>query len=312
MLRWSRNSCFLDSLLLVLLREAPSRYVQQHLLDPPASELAAALRRVRRHLAAGRGTITSDAVRALLPAAGGYDSFDDGQPHDSSEVLRQLLQHFGCPDTLETVSLRSVRDPGTGCWHQRTVPTVQAEAPLWIVAADQLPQTTEVTDLNLVLRDEQKLDTPVLLSATDRREMMEACLPEQRPPRFDRYREFRTLRSIRALGGDHLFVDLRRTRLHPTTMQEVRTITPVRPPATLELAGGQVLELDGVVLHCAMHYLAVVRCRRDGMWDLLDDQHPEQCRRLTLQQLQSDKALLCHMVLLSYCAGCYPVQPPAK
>ncbi len=44
MLRWSRNSCFLDSLLLVLLREAPSRYVQRHLLDPPASELGAAVR----------------------------------------------------------------------------------------------------------------------------------------------------------------------------------------------------------------------------------------------------------------------------
>ena len=305
MLRWSRNSCFLDSLLLVLLREAPSRYVQRHLLDPPASELAAALRQVRAHLAAGCGTMTSDAVRALLPAAGGYESFDDGQAHDSSEVLQQLLQHFGCPDTLETFTLRSVRDPATGAWHQRCRPSVAAQAPLWVVAAEQLPHTAELADLGLALREDQRLETPVELTEEDRREMAEALAGDNEalsPVRA--YSEFRVMRSMRALvgGGDHLFVDLRRTRLHPVTLREVRTLTPVRPPLTLEL-GGQELALSGMILHGAMHYLALVRCRKDGMWDLLDDQHPDQRRRFTAEQMLSEKALLCHVVLLSYCAG---------
>ena len=143
------------------------------------------------------------------------------------------------------------------------------------------------------------------LTEEDRREMAEALAGDDKalsPVRA--YSEFRVMRKMRALvgGGDHLFVDLRRTRLHPVTLREVRTLTPVRPPLTLEL-GGQELALSGMILHCAMHYLALVRCRKDGMWDLLDDQHPDQRRRFTAEQMLSEKALLCHVVLLSYCAS---------
>ena len=59
MLSWSENSCFLDSLLLLLLRSS-HRYVSEHMLrgDEP---LPTALREVRRHLRGRRGRVQDEA-----------------------------------------------------------------------------------------------------------------------------------------------------------------------------------------------------------------------------------------------------------
>ena len=311
MLRWSANSCFLDSLLLLLLKQ-PSRYVREHMLssdDPLSHEMA----RVERHIAeGGMSTMTSDRVRELLPRSSTFESFNDGQPHECSEVLLQLLAHFRCPDTLETTSVCSVLSPDDGAWYQRRAPERRAEAPVWVVSAAQLLSpaqrlpgsdtpadgSVDMADL-LVLREQEQLDEPVRLDPEDRAEIARCCAPGGPGPAFESYTTRRLVKSTSRLSdrGDIFFVDIRRTFLHPRTFREMRASTPVRVAERIELAGRE-LCLGGLVIHAMQHYVVIVR---DGSeWVLLDDQHPDRRERLTWAQLQKNTPLMRHVVLLSY------------
>ena len=304
MLRWSRNSCFLDSLLVLLLRK-PSRYIKQHILEKEKTPLVEALNDMARHIQAGEGVRTSDEVRKCLPSGNGYESFDDGRPHECSEVLQCLLTHFGCLDTLKTVTITSVQGQKGGCWLQRRAPVERREAPVWVVPADQLIRVQRESGAGVAvplerlcaLLDHQDLDEPLVLTDEDRAEMDAFSAAGAG---LLSYTAKRSIRSIAELHGDVLFVDLRRTFLHSGTMQELRTSTPVMPPRVWKV-GGRTLRLEGMVLHTMMHYVTIVRQDGEGEnWVLMDDRAPGLGQVSKWEKLESDRLLQGHIVMLCY------------
>ena len=299
MLRCSSNSCFLDSLLMVLLRN-PSEFVRENLLGRDESDLSRELRSMQEHLQRDSAEITtSDAVRKLLPSSSAYESFDDGEAHECVEVLRQLLAHFECPDAMTTVTVCSIQCP-RGCWYQRCRPVLRQEPPVWVVHCDQLRQCrgqpAHMDDL-LTSCEHDTLDQPLELSEADLREVRECSCSGAPPLGFSSYRTRRTLCRIQEVRSDTLFVDIRRTYIDPATMREMRLMTPVSLSAELS-AGGKTFELEGMVVHAMMHYVCIVR--EGDRWLLLDDQKPERPQSLSWRDIESNLSLLGHVVLVCY------------
>lgn len=286
-LAWHANSCFVDSLLLLLLHR-PSRFVNRHLLRP-----CPALREVARHIHTGSAPATCAVYRATLDANNtSFERFNDGRARDISELLQHVLAHT--PDVLDVRHESFVHHDEEQRWVRRALPHDTRERGVWTIPPETLARKQVLTVAALLhLEEHARFDAPHVFDAEDRDELAAANDAGSIPAQYTKRKAHRILRGV---GSDLLLFDVRRTMMDERG-HVIRVTTALLPDRML-LIQNQAFHLTGIVIHICHHYVTAIY--RAAKWWLFDDKADEPREIGGYQQLLQNMAIVQNSVLYCY------------